>query len=130
MEIYVGGSSQGKLDYVLDKSGVIRESVIEGSDLDIHIDEKDLSMDRIINNFHLFIKKYTDTADDIYKFMDILYTTNENVIIICSQVGGGVIPIDADEREWRELVGRVMCSAMKRAVHAERIICGMGQVLK
>ena len=130
MEIYVGGSSQGKLDYVLDKSGVIRESVIEGSDLDIHIDEKDLSMVRIINNFHLFIKKYTDTADDIYKFMDRLYTTNENVIIICSQVGGGVIPIDADEREWRELVGRVMCSAMKRAVHAERIICGMGQVLK
>ena len=130
MEIYVGGSSQGKLDYVLDKSNISRELVIEGSDLDIHIDKKDLSMVRIINNFHLFIKKYANMSDDIYKFMERLYVENENVIIICSQVGGGVVPVDASEREWRELVGRVMCSAMKRAVHAERIICGMGQVLK
>ena len=35
-----------------------------------------------------------------------------------------------EDRIYREAVGRVLCSAVKKAVHVERVICGIGQCLK
>ena len=51
-------------------------------------------------------------------------------IVASAEVGSGIVPLDAFEREWREAVGRA-CSAL--ALEAEsviRLVCGIPVVLK
>lgn len=150
MEIYVGGRSQGKLGYVLSKKGYGMENVLDGSSIIPDgqsiagfgnnfgqnnticwnsIFEKNNNY-KIINHFHEFTRNYAKTPDVLYNFTDRIIKERNDIIIISDQVGGGVIPVDEYERQWRELTGRIMCRLAAGADHVERIICGIGQVIK
>lgn len=50
--------------------------------------------------------------------------------IACCEVGGGVVPLDADERAWREKVGRTCTALAERASSVVRMVCGIPVVLK
>ncbi len=49
---------------------------------------------------------------------------------MCDEIGCGLVPVDAFEREYREAVGRIMTGLTKKAVRADRVICGIGYVIK
>jgi adenosyl cobinamide kinase/adenosyl cobinamide phosphate guanylyltransferase len=51
-------------------------------------------------------------------------------IVICREVGSGVIPLDAHERAWREATGRLCCALAKEATAVVRVVCGVPTVLK
>ena len=54
----------------------------------------------------------------------------KELVIIMNEVGSGVVPMDKDERLWRESVGRVSCIFSKRADRVYRLIAGIPQRLK
>lgn len=56
--------------------------------------------------------------------------TEKELVIIMNEVGSGVVPMDKDERLWRESVGRVSCIFSKRADRVYRLIAGIPQRLK
>lgn len=64
--------------------------------------------------------------DEIESYLD----DNENCIIICDEIGNGIVPIEPFEREYRERVGRILVQLAKRAEGVERVICGIGQRIK
>ena len=111
MEVYFGGAYQGKLDYVCSKKNM--SVVADGADCNI----EDLENAEILNHMHLLIKRYVKEG----KSTDTL---------ICDEVGSGIVPLEKEDRIYREAVGRVLCSAVKKAVHVERVTCGIGQCLK
>ena len=51
-------------------------------------------------------------------------------IVIATELGGGLVPIDRAEREKREAAGRLACLLAERADTVVRVCCGLGQVLK
>ena len=51
-------------------------------------------------------------------------------LILCREVGSGVIPMDRSEREWREAVGRLCCALAKEATAVVRVVCGVPIALK
>ena len=51
-------------------------------------------------------------------------------LVLCREVGSGVIPMDPKEREWREAVGRLCCALAKEATAVVRVVCGVPIVLK
>ena len=51
-------------------------------------------------------------------------------IVIATEVGCGVIPIDASAREKREAAGQLACALAERADTVIRICCGIPQLLK
>ena len=51
-------------------------------------------------------------------------------LVLCREVGSGVIPMDPGEREWREATGRLCCALATRADAVVRVICGIPTVLK
>lgn len=55
---------------------------------------------------------------------------NPEVIIICDEIGCGIVPLEKSDRDYRENVGRIMCRVVERAEHVERLICGIPQRLK
>ena len=53
-----------------------------------------------------------------------------NCVIISDEVGNGIVPIEAFEREYRERTGRILVELAKKAEEVERVICGIGQKIK
>ena len=51
-------------------------------------------------------------------------------VVIATEVGGGVVPIDAHQRACREGAGRLACLLAQRADTVVRVCCGLPQCLK
>ena len=51
-------------------------------------------------------------------------------IVIADEIGCGLVPLDASEREKRERAGRLACMLAERADTVIRVVCGCPQILK
>ena len=51
-------------------------------------------------------------------------------ILICEDISCGVVPMDAEAREWREAVGRMNAALAAQADTVTRIFCGLPLELK
>lgn len=110
MILIIGGRGQGKLAYVLEKTGCSMEQV-----------STTLPTQRPIL-YHL--ERLTRenpalSAEDI-----------PDCVVICDEIGCGVVPIDQEERDWRERTGRLCCQLAQRASRVERIFAGLPMTLK
>ncbi len=54
----------------------------------------------------------------------------QNEVVIATEVGGGVVPVDAEQRAAREAAGRLSCLLARRAQRVVRVFCGLPMVLK
>lgn len=54
----------------------------------------------------------------------------ERQIVISTEIGCGVVPMDPAERERREAAGRLSCLLAERAETVIRVVCGLPQLLK
>lgn len=127
MELYIGGCAQGKLQYVLKDSGCRESQVIAetGKLTDYGTDEK-----LIFYPFHEWFREEIELGRNPEEQFDQALLCHSKLLIISNEVGCGIVPVDAIEREYRERLGRYLCSLAKRAGRVERIICGIGQRIK
>lgn len=51
-------------------------------------------------------------------------------VVIATEVGGGVVPVDPGQRADREAAGRLACLLARRADAVVRVCCGLPQLLK
>ena len=110
MELYIGGYKQGKLKYVLTK----------------YPDAEN----RVCNDLHLWIREMLQEGQDAESEVIRYIEENPDCILICDEIGNGIVPVDAFERRYREQVGRILIEVAKRADRVERVICGLGQRIK
>lgn len=54
----------------------------------------------------------------------------EKKIVITTEIGCGVVPVDRQERLHREAAGRLACLLAERADTVVRVCCGLPQLLK
>jgi len=54
----------------------------------------------------------------------------EKKVVIATEVGGGVVPVDPAERREREAAGRLACLLAARADTVIRVCCGLPRFLK
>jgi len=54
----------------------------------------------------------------------------EKGIVIATEIGGGLVPIDPQQRAAREDAGRLACLLAARADTVIRVCCGLPQLLK
>ena len=153
MELYFGGSYQGKLDYVCGRKNIVKELCGNAEDTMSNIyseDDKciknkicnnniadgaycsieDIKNACILNHFHLLIKRLLKDGKCTDTLIDTIYAGNPSIIIICDEIGSGIVPLEKEDRIYRETVGRMLCRAVKKADRVERIACGIGQCLK
>lgn len=127
MKLVIGGCAQGKLDYVLLKYHLQEDMVWDGILPNDGIMSKNSVM---INHFHKWVKqRILDGGcpeEEVLSFLDRC----EDCIIISDEIGNGIVPMEAFEREYRERVGRILVQLADRAKEVERVICGIGQKIK
>ena len=51
-------------------------------------------------------------------------------LVLCCEVGSGVIPMDRNERIYREAVGRLCCALAKEATAVVRVVAGIPIAIK
>ncbi|MCM1284061.1 MAG: bifunctional adenosylcobinamide kinase/adenosylcobinamide-phosphate guanylyltransferase [Muribaculaceae bacterium] len=111
MKLVIGGAAQGKLEYVVNKYAS-QENVV------------------IVNRLHQWVRRRMESGGcpeaEIMSYVD----SHEDCIIICDEIGNGIVPVEPFEREYRECVGRILVQLAGRAEEVERILCGIGQKIK
>ena len=73
------------------------------------------------------VQNLSKDADDLEKLADKLAAYD---IVIATEVGGGVVPVDAGERAAREAAGRLACLLASRAQCVVQMFCGIPTILK
>ena len=140
MELYIGGFAQGKLEYVKcrckenQKTENFFVKVIDC--VDSHYKKMLLETEcdvLILNHLHLWVRDLLDEGMEEEKIQTTILSwikSNPDAIVICDELGNGIVPIKKQERIWREQTGRLMIELAKQAERVERILCGLGQRLK
>lgn len=132
MRLVIGGYSQGKLSYVLrgqkEENYCVYEGRIPESEEIEELEKQKKVM--IINHFHNWVKERIgqngNPEEEIYFFLQKI----SDCIFICDEIGNGIVPIEAFEREYRERTGRILIELAAKADSVERVICGIGQKIK
>ena len=53
-----------------------------------------------------------------------------NAVVSANEVGAGVVPMTAEDRAYREAVGRALCVVAQEAQQVTRCVCGIGVRIK
>lgn len=127
MELVIGGYAQGKLNYVLEKHDVEANKIFDG---EIPKNIENLKDTVVVDNLHNWVK--ARIAQDGCPEKEILAFVKKcpNCVIISDEIGNGIVPMEAFEREYRERTGRLLIELAKEAEAVERVICGIGQKIK
>ena len=84
-----------------------------------------------IYHFEIYIKRILKNGKvDIKEILDQIFTKDIQKVIICNEVGYGLVPVDSFERYYREQVGRICTTLAKQADKVTRVVCGIGTELK
>ena len=130
MILVFGGAYQGKLEYVLDKFDMTAEDVYRCS----RDGELDLSK-TVIYGLEEFVYWCTENGVEAKEVLAGRFTSDElqpyaDKIFIANDVSQGLVPMDATDRAFREMMGRTLLYLAKEADEVHRVFCGIGQRLK
>lgn len=110
MELITGGKYQGKRKYALNTLRVSEDRIVEG------LNEK--------------VRELLKEGKDPESYAKALLEEKPDAVIICDEVGCGVIPLEEKDREYRIAMGRLECFLSERAEHVYRVAAGLGIKLK
>ena len=103
MILIIGGAGQGKLDYVLQKTGYGPAQVARTPE------------EARTRPVFAGLEDWPELDEAA------LLEANPDVILICDEVGCGVVPVEPAQRARREAVGRLCCRLADPAEREERI---------
>lgn len=85
---------------------------------------------RAVYGFHEFVKRWLEQGKNWEELASLMLEENRDLILICDEIGCGLVPVDAFEREYRESTGRVMNALAVQAERVDRVVCGIGRRIK
>lgn len=118
--LLIGGAYQGKFDYACRTFHLTESDFLPHAD--VHQPQA-WAQAKAVNDLHLLLR---DSSVDPKMLLPLL----KGKVIICDEIGGGIVPADAEARAWRETVGRLCCDIAEFADHIERIYMGMSTLIK
>mgnify|MGYP001623796280 FL=1 len=85
---------------------------------------------RAVYGFHEFVKRWLEQGKNWEELASLMLEENRDLILICDEIGCGLVPVDAFEREYRESTGRIMNALAEQAERVDRVVCGIGRRIK
>ena len=124
MRLIVGGAFQGKLDYA--KKICPDTEWTDGSECEL----EEIAACSGMNRFHLFVRRWMKAGRTKEELTDAILKDGRELTLICDDVGCGLVPVDAFEREYRETAGRICTALAERSSRVDRVVCGIGIRIK
>lgn len=124
MILIFGGAYNGKLEFIKDKYNLINEDIFFCEDENLKFNKK------VICGLHIFIKNCVLKGIDSLEILQNNIEVLEDKIIICDEIGSGIVPMKKLDRAYREENGRALQFLTKNASKVSRIFFGIEEVLK
>ena len=122
MIFVIGPLFSGKQDYIMQALGWSETDFLEKAVRDV----QDLAAEAAEA-----VEASHSPLDDLQeKLRSLADRLSQKEVIIATETGCGVIPLDPQERRDREAAGRLSCLLAERAETVVRVCCGIPQVLK
>lgn len=132
MKLVIGGYAQGKLKAVLEREKqekcLVYRAVLPESAQILEALREDKTV--VIDDLHEWIKKRMQQGKVPEEEIRDFLASGISCILISDEIGNGIVPADAFEREYRERCGRLLTFLAGEASEVERVICGIVQKLK
>lgn len=126
MELIIGGAYNSKLNFALKYYNLKQEDFQNGAECNLN----DAFNKKGIYNLHLLIRRFIVSGiNDYNKIIEKILLSNIE-IIICTEVGNGVVPLDRIDNQMREYVGRILSIISEKSTRVIRIYYGIPSVIK
>ena len=84
----------------------------------------------ILEDFHEAVRDAMRRGEDARAFAQRIVVAHPDAVFVANEVGAGVVPVEAQERAFREAVGRALCVVAQAAEQVTRVVCGIGVRIK
>lgn len=125
MVLIIGGAYQGKLAFATKNLGYSKEIFLDGETCSFLEVEQASGMYQL----HRLVYRMLKEGLDPYSLITA-WEKKTDIVVLCNELGCGVVPMDAFDREYRECVGRILCQLAKKSNRVYRVYCGIGTVIK
>ncbi|MCM1183693.1 MAG: bifunctional adenosylcobinamide kinase/adenosylcobinamide-phosphate guanylyltransferase [Roseburia sp.] len=127
LRLVIGGCAQGKLAYVQSRYSIAADRVWDEA---LPADAEAQRGTVVVNHVHQWVRSRLLAGGCPEEEMASFLDRHGDCILISDEVGNGIVPVEAFEREYRERVGRLLVWLAARAEEVERVICGIVQKIK
>ena len=120
--LIVGGACQGKREYAQKAFGLNEREILPWNE------EREAAS--CIADLHLRVRACLEKGLTQQEVLEKLLPFFRGKIVLCDDIFCGVVPLDALERQWREVTGRLLCRLAQEADSVIRMQCGLPQAIK
>ena len=125
MVLIFGGSYQGKLEFAKEKFSVTDEDIFVCTQ-ENQIDWTKKVLCDMDQAFLRHVREGKESREVIAEHLDEL----KDKILIVNDISQGIVPMERELRDWREMTGRAMLYLSKEADEVYRVFCGLGSKIK
>lgn len=108
MKLYVGGAFQGQ------------EELARRENPDAEI----------VADFHEVVRDALRNGENGADVANRLLREHPDAVVVSNEIGAGIVPIEAEDRAWREAVGCAFCILAAASEQVTRVVCGIGVLIK
>ena len=120
MKLYFGGKGNGQRELAERECGLVPVYCAPDAALTA----------AALCDLHLTLRAVLEQGGEAKAFAAELIEKNPDAVIVCDEIGLGIVPLDAFDRRWREETGRALCLLAAASERVVRVYCGIPQVLK
>jgi len=124
MILVIGGASQGKRAWA--EEHYPGRTWIDGA----VCSREELFACEAVDHFHLYLRRQLEAGCDLTDLAEELCRRNPELLLVSTEIGYGIVPADAFERDYREAVGRVCTKLAAGSRQVVRVVCGLGTVIR
>ena len=108
MKLYVGGAFQGQEELARrENPGAV-----------------------IISDFHEVVREGLRRGENGTQAAERVLREQPDAVVVANEIGAGIVPMEAEDRAWREAAGRALCILAQEAEQVTRVVCGIGTRVK
>jgi len=115
--LVVGGSFQGKSDFAKSFGMPVMDN--------LHQKVREMMEESKIN-----LNRAIHQANDMVYDKILNIARKHSGVIVCDEIGCGIIPAEKFERDYREITGRILCEIAKMADEVYKVEAGIAMKIK
>ncbi len=126
MHLILGSAYQGKLRYLRETLNVPEKEIV-------YCDENssELNLDgRAVTGLHLWVKAVLKEGGSPETELAQKLDRLAGMILLCDELGGGIVPLTREDRRWRESTGKVLQLLAAHAQEVTEVLAGIPRRLR
>ena len=124
-KLIVGGTRSGKKER-LSELGFLDSEISDGAACSL---DKAFSLPALYG-LHMLVRRLMKSEANPVQVVRKGLQEGAVRVVVCDEIGCGIVPIDRADENWREAVGRLCCALAQKADAVVRVIAGVPQFIK